>query len=85
MEQHFLNAAFWMLTLCCIRMIVYMKMHPSISSITETFISVGRELVNFLFSFGVIFAFLAYIAHVRCPAAIPLAASLLSPWHPVQP
>mmetsp|Transcript_26182 Transcript_26182/g.73392 ORF Transcript_26182/g.73392 Transcript_26182/m.73392 type:complete len:553 (-) Transcript_26182:215-1873(-) len=64
-EEDYLNAAFWMLCFCLVRMIIYMKFHPSISSITETFISVGRELVNFLFSFALIFFFLAFIAHVR--------------------
>uniref|UniRef100_A0A7S1T3L9 Polycystin cation channel PKD1/PKD2 domain-containing protein n=4 Tax=Tetraselmis chuii TaxID=63592 RepID=A0A7S1T3L9_9CHLO len=64
-EERFLTAAFWMLCFCCVRMIVFMRIHPSISSITETFISVGSELSNFLFSFGLIFAFLAFIAHVR--------------------
>lgn len=44
MEENFLQAAFWMLCLCCVRMIIYMRIHPSISTITETFISVGREL-----------------------------------------
>jgi hypothetical protein len=69
-EETFLTAAFWMLCFCCVRLIVFMRIHPSISSITETFISVGRELVNFLFSFCLIYIFLAFIAHVRYGACI---------------
>jgi len=64
-ERSFLNIAFWMLVLCCVRMVIYMKMHPSIASITETFMAVGLQLVNFMLSFGAIFLFTAYIAHVR--------------------
>lgn len=77
-----------MLCCCCVRMIIYMRIHPSISTITETFMSVGRELLNFFFSFGLIFCFLAFIAHVRCdgaPAASGCQRSLFSassrrPW-----
>uniref|UniRef100_A0A061R8S4 Ion transport domain-containing protein n=1 Tax=Tetraselmis sp. GSL018 TaxID=582737 RepID=A0A061R8S4_9CHLO len=64
-EASFITFAFWMLVLCCVRMIVYMKIHPSISSIAETFERTSGELVNFLLSFGAVYLFLAFIAHVR--------------------
>mmetsp|Transcript_22280 Transcript_22280/g.56221 ORF Transcript_22280/g.56221 Transcript_22280/m.56221 type:complete len:634 (-) Transcript_22280:401-2302(-) len=64
-EETYLTAAFWILCIFCARVIVYMQMHPTIASVSHTFASVGRELVNFMFSFGIIFMFLAYIAHVR--------------------
>uniref|UniRef100_A0A061S5N1 Polycystin cation channel PKD1/PKD2 domain-containing protein n=1 Tax=Tetraselmis sp. GSL018 TaxID=582737 RepID=A0A061S5N1_9CHLO len=65
MEDKFMSAAFWTFVFCCIRMILYMKMHPSISSIAETFESTGGEILNFLFSFGLVYIFLAFIAHIR--------------------
>ena len=42
------------------------QIHPAISSVTRTFESVGKELVNFFVSFGVIFVLLAFIAFIRC-------------------
>mmetsp|Transcript_35733 Transcript_35733/g.84665 ORF Transcript_35733/g.84665 Transcript_35733/m.84665 type:complete len:383 (-) Transcript_35733:380-1528(-) len=64
-EETFIGISFWILLVCCARLMMYMKVHPRIGSITETFASTANELGNFLFSFGVIYVFLAYVAHVR--------------------
>jgi len=64
-EERFIMISFWMLIVCCIRLIIFMKLHPKIGSVSETFESRAGELLNFIFSFGVIYIFLGYIAHVR--------------------
>ena len=30
-EEEFLTTAFWMLVLCCVRLIVYLRLHPRCS------------------------------------------------------
>jgi len=64
-DELLLTWAFWLLIVCGIRVIVFMGIHPFIEGVYATFITVGRELVNFLLSFGIIFMFLAFIAHIR--------------------
>jgi len=56
---------FWVLVACCIRVIIYLKVHPAIAGCTRTFEICFWELVNFFFSFGVIFVFLAFIAYTQ--------------------
>lgn len=60
-----MNFAFWLLIICAVRIIIFMSLHPHIAGICKTFEVVGLELVNFLFSFGIIFVFLAFLAYVR--------------------
>jgi hypothetical protein len=57
---------FWVLVACCIRVIIYLKVHPAIAGCTRTFEICFWELVNFFFSFGIIFVFLAFIAYTQC-------------------
>ena len=64
-EELYLTIYFWILVSCCVRMIIYMRVHPAISNISDTFFAVGKELANFLVSFGIIFFFLGYIAFIR--------------------
>jgi len=64
-EELLLTWVFWLLIICAIRVIVFMGIHPHIAGVYATFKTVGRELINFMFSFGIIFMFLAFIAHVR--------------------
>lgn len=59
-------------------MIVFMNIHPHIAGIAKTFRVVGFELINFLLSFGIIFVFLAFLAHIRsAPDANALSPSYL--------
>lgn len=46
---------------------MFMNIHPHIAGIAKTFRVVGFELINFLLSFGIIFVFLAFLAHIRSP------------------
>lgn len=62
-DEYFLTIVFWALVLCYVRVIIYMEIHPSISSITTTFEYVGFELISLMLSFGIIFLLLAFIAH----------------------
>jgi hypothetical protein len=48
-----------------VRLVIFMKVHPRVATITRTFETVGTELLNFLFSFGIIFIFMALTAHLR--------------------
>eukprot|EP00873_Tetraselmis_striata_P028356 jgi/Tetstr1/448620/TSEL_035866.t2 len=57
--------SFVILLLIGIRLVVFMKVHPRVATITRTFETVGTELLNFLFSFGIIFIFMALTAHLR--------------------
>jgi len=59
------EVAFWVLIGCCIRVILYLKLHPRIAAVTQTFEVCFWELLNFFFSFGVIYLFLAFIAHMK--------------------
>jgi hypothetical protein len=56
---------FVILLLLGVRLVVFMKVHPRVATITRTFETVGTELLNFLFSFGIIFVFMALTAHLR--------------------
>mmetsp|Transcript_11477 Transcript_11477/g.27248 ORF Transcript_11477/g.27248 Transcript_11477/m.27248 type:complete len:315 (+) Transcript_11477:183-1127(+) len=59
------TAAFWVLILCCIRVILYLKIHPHIAGVTRTFELCAWELVNFLISFSIIYFLLAFIAFIK--------------------
>jgi hypothetical protein len=48
-----------------VRVILYLKVHPRIAAVTRTFEVCFWELLNFFFSFGVIYVFLAFIAHIK--------------------
>jgi hypothetical protein len=50
---------------CAIRLVIFMRIHPLIAGITRTFELVGKELLNFVLSFGVLFSFLAFVARIR--------------------
>lgn len=56
---------FVMLLVLGFRLVVFMKIHPKMAKITRTFETVGGEMVNFCFSFGLIFLFMALTAHLR--------------------
>jgi len=56
---------FCVLLLCAFRLIMFMRMHPHLGTITSTFGTVGVQLLNFLCSFGTIFIFMAVTAHVQ--------------------
>eukprot|EP00191_Tetraselmis_sp_GSL018_P004087 CAMPEP_0177607570 /NCGR_PEP_ID=MMETSP0419_2-20121207/17990_1 /TAXON_ID=582737 /ORGANISM="Tetraselmis sp., Strain GSL018" /LENGTH=978 /DNA_ID=CAMNT_0019102165 /DNA_START=848 /DNA_END=3781 /DNA_ORIENTATION=- len=64
-ESMFVSISFWLLLVCCVRLMIYLKVHPKIASVTETFESTASELLNFLISFGMIYVFLAFTANVR--------------------
>mmetsp|Transcript_26207 Transcript_26207/g.73452 ORF Transcript_26207/g.73452 Transcript_26207/m.73452 type:complete len:508 (+) Transcript_26207:4143-5666(+) len=59
------SVAFWMLILCCFRVILYLKVHPLIAGVAQTFEVCFWELLNFFFSFGVIYLLLAFIAYIK--------------------
>jgi hypothetical protein len=56
---------FVILLMVGVRLVVFMKVHPRVATITRTFETVSTELLNFCFSFGIIFVFMALTAHLR--------------------
>jgi len=64
-EEFLLTWVFWLLIICAIRIIIFMGIHPHIAGVYLTFKMVAMELLNFLFTFGIIFMFLAFLAHIR--------------------
>jgi hypothetical protein len=56
---------FVILLIVGVRLVVFMKVHPRVATITRTFETVSTELLNFCFSFGIIFVFMALTAHLR--------------------
>eukprot|EP00873_Tetraselmis_striata_P023759 jgi/Tetstr1/444023/TSEL_031963.t1 len=65
METNVKMVSFVVLLMLGVRLVVFMKVHPRVATITRTFETVGTELLNFLFSFGIIFVFMALTAHLR--------------------
>jgi hypothetical protein len=73
---------FCVLLLCAFRLIMFMRMHPHLGTITSTFGTVGVQLLNFLCSFGTIFIFMAVTAHVQYapPFTLELNSLILLIW-----
>eukprot|EP00191_Tetraselmis_sp_GSL018_P000684 CAMPEP_0177602062 /NCGR_PEP_ID=MMETSP0419_2-20121207/14653_1 /TAXON_ID=582737 /ORGANISM="Tetraselmis sp., Strain GSL018" /LENGTH=1574 /DNA_ID=CAMNT_0019095491 /DNA_START=721 /DNA_END=5445 /DNA_ORIENTATION=- len=64
-ESQMKMLGFAVLILLGLRIVVFMKFHPRLAAVARTFELIAAEMLNFLFSFGIIFFFLAFTAHVK--------------------